>query len=670
MARESAGTVWVSIDGDAGPLLAKYAQAEAQSRAAGQRIAQGLGSGLSSASGIVDQFGRSVSSGIVKPLDGVAPVASKVVSSLKEIGSAAKEAEGKTESFVGVIPGLGRAAERFIGLLPGVGQAIMAAFPVLGAIALTENLAHLLPMVGKFAELFDATAEAEKRATEQAKRFDSEIKTLKTDIEQLDDKKFSDIMGGTAGSARQAAEMAGLIRAAQAQVALVQSAISSSGKGGNTNLHGIGTLDKDGKVIPFTSNDLDAAQLNLIKLQKMQEGLSRQSLMSQESDSAKAAADQERRSREAESERKRQIAEEKRERDDMYRQQRQFMELVRQGRKITADENKKLVRDETRDMVDGLREYSNDYERQQDQERRELVAITAERNRANQEQIRAQGVRIGSNDEIAILRAQAVYSIQVVHTKAEELAYVIQIADLEDKLLADRIKSLQVLRDYQAQNLLPTENTDLSIEDAKAAREAAKARSDAEKERAKRRARIGGGLEDIAGGIPGTFGGALASGITGGHLGDQIKQALTGIGKEMMGDVFKDLIAAMIGNSLATIANSAATEINTFWLAIKSFFGGFFADGGRPPVGIPSIVGERGPELFIPDTPGVIIPNVPNSNGIGSTNLTASMISNSSSNALSIGAVHVHGVRNVEEFARRLPNVLKSRSPTFSPATR
>jgi lambda family phage tail tape measure protein len=37
--------------------------------------------------------------------------------------------------------------------------------------------------------------------------------------------------------------------------------------------------------------------------------------------------------------------------------------------------------------------------------------------------------------------------------------------------------------------------------------------------------------------------------------------------------------------------------------------GGAFADGGEPPVGVPSLVGERGPELFIPSRPGTIIPN-------------------------------------------------------------
>jgi hypothetical protein len=46
--------------------------------------------------------------------------------------------------------------------------------------------------------------------------------------------------------------------------------------------------------------------------------------------------------------------------------------------------------------------------------------------------------------------------------------------------------------------------------------------------------------------------------------------------------------------------------------ALKGFsFAGFlgFANGGRPPVGRASIVGERGPELFVPDTAGTIIPN-------------------------------------------------------------
>tara|TARA_R100000734_G_C3315784_1_gene107953 strand:+ start:16 stop:2169 length:2154 start_codon:yes stop_codon:yes gene_type:complete len=47
-----------------------------------------------------------------------------------------------------------------------------------------------------------------------------------------------------------------------------------------------------------------------------------------------------------------------------------------------------------------------------------------------------------------------------------------------------------------------------------------------------------------------------------------------------------------------------------------------FANGGRPPVGVPSVVGEKGPELFVPDRSGTIIPN--NQLG-GSTNVVVNV---------------------------------------------
>ena len=53
---------------------------------------------------------------------------------------------------------------------------------------------------------------------------------------------------------------------------------------------------------------------------------------------------------------------------------------------------------------------------------------------------------------------------------------------------------------------------------------------------------------------------------------------------------------------------------------IGGFIGGLFgfADGGTPPVGRPSIVGERGPELFVPRSAGTIVPN----EKIGGSNIT------------------------------------------------
>ncbi len=51
---------------------------------------------------------------------------------------------------------------------------------------------------------------------------------------------------------------------------------------------------------------------------------------------------------------------------------------------------------------------------------------------------------------------------------------------------------------------------------------------------------------------------------------------------------------------------------------------GSFANGGRPPVGRPSIVGERGAELFVPDRAGTIIPNH-QLGGMGGTNIVVNV---------------------------------------------
>ena len=63
-----------------------------------------------------------------------------------------------------------------------------------------------------------------------------------------------------------------------------------------------------------------------------------------------------------------------------------------------------------------------------------------------------------------------------------------------------------------------------------------------------------------------------------------------------------------------------------FLSSIGSFFGGFFADGGRPPRGRVSVVGERGPELFVPDVPGTIVPG--SAAGGGSASVNVQVINN------------------------------------------
>jgi lambda family phage tail tape measure protein len=93
-------------------------------------------------------------------------------------------------------------------------------------------------------------------------------------------------------------------------------------------------------------------------------------------------------------------------------------------------------------------------------------------------------------------------------------------------------------------------------------------------------------------------------------------------GKFSFGDfatsVIKDLLKIELRAqaAMAMQAFKGAGGAGGILSTIGSFFGGFFADGGQPPVGKASIVGENGPELFVPKSSGTIVPN---GGGMGST---------------------------------------------------
>ena len=72
------------------------------------------------------------------------------------------------------------------------------------------------------------------------------------------------------------------------------------------------------------------------------------------------------------------------------------------------------------------------------------------------------------------------------------------------------------------------------------------------------------------------------------------------------------LFSASMGNVL-----QAETGVLVDDGGVSLMVGGTYADGGNPPVGVPSLVGENGPELFIPNTAGTIIPNDQLGNAMG-----------------------------------------------------
>ena len=86
--------------------------------------------------------------------------------------------------------------------------------------------------------------------------------------------------------------------------------------------------------------------------------------------------------------------------------------------------------------------------------------------------------------------------------------------------------------------------------------------------------------------------------------------------------------------TLGEVASSVFSQIQRSLIqyGVNAFLGGLnlpgFANGGRPPVGRPSIVGEKGPEVFVPDRSGTIIPN---HNLGGSTNVVVNVDASGSS---------------------------------------
>lgn len=119
------------------------------------------------------------------------------------------------------------------------------------------------------------------------------------------------------------------------------------------------------------------------------------------------------------------------------------------------------------------------------------------------------------------------------------------------------------------------------------------------------------------------------------------------IGKSIASGVSDNLTAAImqtktLGDAAKSILNDLSSTL--IRLGVNTILGGLtggssgifgslpmlkFANGGRPPTGRPSIVGEKGPELFVPKRSGTIVPN--DKLGGGSTNISVNVDASGSS---------------------------------------
>ena len=101
-------------------------------------------------------------------------------------------------------------------------------------------------------------------------------------------------------------------------------------------------------------------------------------------------------------------------------------------------------------------------------------------------------------------------------------------------------------------------------------------------------------------------------------IGQGVHGAIKGIiqGTQTMAQALNNVLNSIANKLLDAGISSLLSGLFPGTTKIGKFLG--FANGGRPPVGQPSIVGERGPELFVPGSAGSIIPN----NQLGGSNTT------------------------------------------------
>jgi lambda family phage tail tape measure protein len=79
-------------------------------------------------------------------------------------------------------------------------------------------------------------------------------------------------------------------------------------------------------------------------------------------------------------------------------------------------------------------------------------------------------------------------------------------------------------------------------------------------------------------------------------------------GKFKFSDFAQSIIRDLVKIELKAMASKVLTPIlSGLGSGISSILG--FAEGGNPPINRPSLVGEKGPELFVPKTAGTVVPN-------------------------------------------------------------
>lgn len=124
--------------------------------------------------------------------------------------------------------------------------------------------------------------------------------------------------------------------------------------------------------------------------------------------------------------------------------------------------------------------------------------------------------------------------------------------------------------------------------------------------------------EEVFGAVVNTVNSAIDNFVKTGKL------SFSDLARSVLQDLEAIILKTMLWRSLSAAGGALFGEGNIISAMATKVMA--FADGGNPPVGKPSLVGENGPELFVPRQSGTIIPN----NQLGSmgsvTNITNNYI--------------------------------------------
>lgn len=318
--------------------------------------------------------------------------------------------------------------------------------------------------------------------------------------------------------------------------------------------------------------------------------------------------------------------------------------------------------------------------------------------------------------EIGVAQLKAGYEEQGLHTLQQEIAYRQELAQIQDKentaeltALAVKLRAAEALSELEGRSeaVLAVEQQMAALSGKSQASGAANAGQVQTLQNQQNIGyQIGQDIKAAVNEIPAKLGSALASGLFGGKKneseGKEIRSALQGIGSQLLGKVFQQLLQQVIVQTGIQAALNALFPViqTTQTVAIVSAIGAstgtlvaaiaaaagldVLAEGTDFARGGITLVGEKGPEIVNMPRGAQVIPNhavrtafsLPQSNRGGGGYSAPSGVQASSGGGdthLHLGSieVHAHGVSNPQQLAEmavnHIPGVLKAKSASFSP---